>query len=128
MHAINLTLLSSLFPLQVVCIGWVNELLPSSKNNRVWKQILLVLREEELEIYDKFPVTLINFVIPIYTFSHFKETAEEWQKSEANYDVCSITWKILEKSDVHETDFRPNSLLLQSATGGHHIISFGKYH
>ena len=106
----------------------MNELLPSSKNNRVWKQILLVLREEELEIYNKFPVNLINFVIPIYNLSHFKETAEEWQKSEANYDMCSITWKILEKSDVHETDFRPNSLLLQSATGGRHIISFGKYH
>ena len=36
---------------------WVNELMASSKQSKVWTKRLLVLRTEELEIYTHYPVT-----------------------------------------------------------------------
>uniref|UniRef100_A0A1X7SGC0 Syntrophin C-terminal PH domain-containing protein n=2 Tax=Amphimedon queenslandica TaxID=400682 RepID=A0A1X7SGC0_AMPQE len=91
----------------LILVCWVNELMVSSKQCRVWMKRLLVLRNEELEIYSDFP-----------------ETAGDWQSPELHYGVCDITWGPLVKNGTNSHIYRPHSISLQSSTGGRHILSF----
>jgi hypothetical protein len=100
--------LSTHFDLKnLLCFGCVGELVPSCVSSQVWVKKVLVLRSGQVEIYNKFP-----------------ENASEWQKPEASYGICNVTWRALSAGDFLPNKYRSSSLLLQSSTGGNHIISF----